>query len=333
MIVRADLPDEKLDQALRPQLLSDFTGQRDLRSRLKVSIEAARIRKTPLDHVLFSGPPGLGKTTLAAIIAREMGSHFHSTSAPALSRPGDLAKILTTLESGDVLFIDEIHRLNRTCEEILYPAMEDGFIDLIVGEGALAQSIKLQLKPFTLVGATTRVGMLTSPLKSRFGIDLKLEFYPPEDLSSIIHRSAALLELQLDEEASLILARRARMTPRIANRLLKRVRDYATVAGLDRITADFAESCLKQLGVDEMGLTETDRRLLLLMLDRYGGGPVGLRTLAALVDEDERTIEEDHEPFMLRAGLWEKTPQGRRATEMAARHLGITFPLLQKQLF
>ena len=315
--------EDRLEGALRPRRLAEFIGQESLKEKLQVAVDSARMRQQPLDHVLFSGPPGLGKTTLAAIIAEEMGGKFHSTSAPALSRPGDLAKILTVVEAGDVLFIDEIHRLNRPCEEILYPAMEDGYIDFVIGEGVTAQSIKLNLQPFTLIGATTRTGMLTGPLKARFGIDLKLEFYDEANLARIILRTADLMELDFSGEAADGVAARARMTPRVANRLCRRIRDYATVGGHTRIERDFAEDCLSRLGVDRLGLVELDRKLLSLMIERYRGGPVGIKTLAALVDEDERTIEEDHEPFMLRLGLWEKTPQGRMVTPEGYRHLGV----------
>ncbi len=315
--------EDKLEGALRPRRLAEFIGQDSLKEKLEISIRSARMRARPLDHILFSGPPGLGKTTLAAIIAEEMGGKFHSTSAPALTRPGDLAKLLTLVESGDVLFIDEIHRLNRPCEEILYPAMEDGYIDFIIGEGVTAQSIKLNLQPFTLIGATTRTGMLTSPLKARFGIDLKLEFYDDENLTRIITRTAGLMDLAFSETAARAVAGRARMTPRVANRLCRRIRDYAVVGGVSRIETEFVEACLARLGVDSLGLVELDRKLLSLMIERYRGGPVGIKTLAALVDEEERTLEEDHEPFMLRKGLWEKTSQGRMVTPDGYRHLGV----------
>lgn len=313
------------DRALRPTALAQFIGQPSLKEKLHISIQAALHRKEPLDHILFSGPPGLGKTTLANIISQEMGSRIHSTSAPAISRPGDLAKILTQMEEGDVLFLDEIHRLNRTCEEILYPAMEDGHIDFVVGEGLTARSIKINLKPFTLVGATTRSGMLSSPLKDRFGIDLKLEFYNVEDLTKIVLRSADILNMDIPEASARMIASRSRMTPRIANRLVRRIRDYATVERKSRVEPEFAGECLSKWGVDELGLVDLDRRLLRLMIERYSGGPVGIKTLAALVDEEERTIEEDHEPFMLRIGLWEKTPQGRMVTEQGFAHMGYEF--------
>ena len=319
------------DRALRPPLLADFIGQEDLKSRLSVSIQAARSRGEPLDHVLFSGPPGLGKTTLASIIANEMKGRFHSTAAPALSRPRDLAKLLTLLEDGDILFIDEIHRLNRACEEILYPAMEDGYIDFIIGEGVTAQSIKVHLKPFSLIGATTRSGMLSTPLKGRFGMEFKMEYYELEDISRVIQRSSRLLNLSFTPEAAMACAARSRLTPRAANRLVRRIRDYATVEEVLEIGPEFTRDCLDKLGIDEIGLNELDRRLLRLIIDRYQGGPAGIRTLAALVDEEERTLEEDHEPYMLRMGLWEKTPQGRRATEKAYAHLGLSPAEREKQ--
>lgn len=313
------------DRGLRPLLLSEFLGQASLREKLSVAIQAACKRKEPVDHILFSGPPGLGKTTLAGIIASEMNSSFHSTSAPALGKPGDLVKILTLLEDGDVLFIDEIHRLSTTCEEVLYSAMEDGSIDFILGEGATARSIKLPLHPFTLVGATTRSGNLSAPLKARFGLDLKIDFYDQQSLAAIVERNAPRLELEISAEAALLIAGRCRMTPREAIRLTRRIRDYATVAGSVHIDEDFTADCLEKMHVDELGLNELDRRILSLMIERYNGGPVGLKTIAALVNELERTVEEDHEPFMLRMGLVEKTPQGRIVTERGFSHMGFEY--------
>lgn len=311
------------EEWIRPETLAEFVGQPNLRERLGVALQAAKARGETLDHVLFSGPPGLGKTTLAAILAREMGGRFHSTSAPALTRPGDLARILTLLEKGDILFIDEIHRLQRNCEEILYSAMEDGFIDFILGEGMSARSVKLHLKPFTLVGATTRSGMLSAPLRARFGLHLKLDFYDEESLATIVLRAARVYDLQLSQTAASLLASRSRMTPRESLRLLRRVRDYATLARLQRIEPDFIEQCMTSLGIDTLGLNETDRHILQLMAERYRGGPVGLRTIAALIDEEERTIEENHEPFLLRIGLIEKTPQGRVLSASGRRYLGL----------
>lgn len=313
------------DKNIRPETLASFIGQSDLTAKLSISINAAQKRKEQLDHVLLSGPPGLGKTTLASIIARQMGAGFHTTSAPSISKPRDLAKILTVLEKGDILFIDEIHRLSSNCEEILYPAMEDGFIELIVGEGITAQSVRLNLNPFTLVGATTRSGMLTSPLKARFGIDLKLDFYNNTDLEKIIARTAKLYDMPIAKQAITHLAQRSRMTPRVANKLVRRVRDYFTVENKKSIDADYVENCLSKLGIDKLGLNDLDRRLLQFMIERYNGNPVGIKTLAALVDEEERTLEEDHEPFMLRMGLIEKTPRGRTATQKAYTHLNYDF--------
>lgn len=335
MIATAKEFDEQLEEekSLRPQKLAEFIGQDSICEKLQVSISAAKTRKEVIDHILFSGPPGLGKTTLAAIVANEMGGKLHSTSAPAISKPGDLAKILTLLEDGDVLFLDEIHRLSRQCEEILYPAMEDQSIDLILGEGFSAQSVKINLKKFTLIGATTRSGMLSAPLKSRFGIDLKLEYYSTDHLAMIVSRSAKLLGYQFDTKASAEVARRARFTPRIANRLVRRIRDYATIHQVSDIDLAFVTYSLEKLEIDMLGLVELDRNLLRLMIERYSGGPVGIKTLAALVDEEERTIEEDHEPFLLRIGLWEKTPQGRMATSNAYKHLGLKKNENQSELF
>lgn len=316
---------QESDEWIRPGVLAEFVGQPRLRERLAVALSAAKERGEVLDHVLFSGPPGLGKTTLAAILAKEMGGGFHSTSAPALSKPGDMARLLTLLEKGDVLFIDEIHRLQRNCEEILYSAMEDGFIDFILGEGMSARSVKLHLKPFTLVGATTRSGMLSAPLRARFGMELKLDFYDLGSLATIVLRAAKIYDLSIDPAAAEVLASRSRMTPREALRLLRRVRDYATLARVSVIEAGFVEQCMHSLGIDRLGLNETDRQILRLMYERYRGGPVGLRTISALVDEEERTIEESHEPFLLRIGLIDKTPQGRVLAEKGYAHLGVPF--------
>ena len=314
------------DRSLRPRSLDDFTGQEDVKEKLRVSVQAAKSREEPLDHILLSGPPGLGKTTLAGILSSEMRSRLHSTSAPVLVRPKEIARLLTLLEEGDIFFIDEIHRLPRACEEILYSAMEDGCIDFIIGEGMGAQSVKLNLKPFTLVGATTRSGMLSSPLKTRFGMELKLEFYSPSELCIVIGRSSSLLGLQVEPQAAQEIAKRSRMTPRIANRIIRRLRDYATVDGKSWIDSDFAIECLKKLGIDELGLIQLDRQILHFLTERYFGRAVGLNTLAALVDEEPQTLEEDHEPFMMRIGLIEKTPQGRIATELAYQVLKLVPP-------
>lgn len=311
------------DAGLRPLRLAEFIGQGKLREELQIAIDAAKLRGEELGHVLFSGPPGLGKTTLAAILAAEMGARLHATSAPALAKPRDLARMLTLLEARDVFFIDEIHRLSPACEEILYPAMEDRHIDFIIGEGITAQSIKVELKPFTLVAATTRTGMLSNPLKQRFVRNLKLEYYSHEEIGRVVARAAQLLGLDLAKGAAEVIAGRARMTPRTANRLVLLVRDHATVEGRGSVSADFAAQVLEQAGIDSLGLNELDRTLLQLMIQRYNGGPVGIRTLAALVDEETRTLEEDHEPYLLRLGLWEKTAQGRTATRAAEQHLGL----------
>ena len=309
------------EQTLRPSYLAEFMGQADIREKLQIAIEAALQRNEPLDHILFSGPPGLGKTTLASIIAKEVSSNLHSTTAPVISRPKDLARLLTLLEEGDILFMDEIHRLPIACEEILYPAMEDNYIDFIIGEGVAAQSIKLHLKRFTLVGATTRSGMLSAPLKSRFGMELKLEFYDIEALQAIILRFASLLSLKMEGEVAKEIAMRSRMTPRIANRLVRRLRDYATVAKIEHLELGFVKECLHKLGIDHLGLVELDRQILRLLVERYDGGPVGLSTIAALVNEEPRTIEEDHEAFLLRIGLLEKTARGRVVTVKSYEHL------------
>lgn len=309
---------------IRPDALSEFIGQPKLSERLGVAIEAAKARDEVLDHVLFSGPPGLGKTTLAAILAKEMKGQFHSTSAPVLTKPGDLARILTLLEEGDILFIDEIHRLQRSCEEILYSAMEDGCIDFVIGEGMSARSVKLHLKPFTLVGATTRSGMLSAPLRARFGLHLKLDFYDEDSLTTILLRAAKIYSIELTESAANRLAYRSRMTPRESLRLLRRVRDYATLAKPPQIESQFIDQCMKSLGIDELGLNETDRQILSLLGNRYQGGPVGLRTIAALIDEEERTVEENHEPFLLRIGLLEKTPQGRILSNAGRSYIGLS---------
>ncbi|MGC2423614.1 MAG: Holliday junction branch migration DNA helicase RuvB [Nitrospirota bacterium] len=314
--------DLNLDLALRPLSFDEYVGQDRVKDNLKVFIQAARERGEALDHVLFSGPPGLGKTTLAHIIAREMGVNIKTTSGPVIERQGDLAAILTNLEKGDVLFVDEIHRLNRVIEEVLYPAMEDYQLDIIIGQGPSARSIKLDLPPFTLVGATTRAGLLTSPLRERFGVAARLEFYPPEDLKKIVMRSANLLGIGIDVEGALEIARRSRGTPRVANRLLRRVRDFAQVDGKKIVDADAARSGLKRLEVDERGLDFMDKKLLLTIIDKFGGGPVGVDTLSAAIAEERDTIEDVYEPFLIQEGLIERTPRGRLATLAAYKHYG-----------
>ena len=318
--------DDTLESSLRPKTLSDFVGQQQARENLKVFIEAAKARGEALDHVMFSGPPGLGKTTLAQIVARELGVNFRSTSGPVLAKAGDLAAILTNLEPRDVLFIDEIHRLNPAVEEILYPAMEDFELDLVIGEGPSARSIKLDLPPFTLVGATTRAGMLTNPLRDRFGIVQRLEFYSTADLATIVSRSASILGLPLDPEGSFEIARRARGTPRIANRLLRRVRDFAEVRAKGHITKSVADLALNLLDVDEHGFDHQDRRLLLTMIEKFDGGPVGIDSLAAAISEERHTIEDVLEPYLIQQGYIMRTPRGRVVTRHAYLHFGLNIP-------
>ncbi len=314
--------DATLDLALRPSSFEEYVGQDRIKDNLKVFIRAAKERGEALDHVLFSGPPGLGKTTLAHIIAREMGVGIKTTSGPVIERQGDLAAILTNLEKGDVLFVDEIHRLNRVIEEVLYPAMEDYQLDIIIGQGPSARSIKLDLPPFTLVGATTRAGLLTSPLRERFGVAARLEFYPPEDLKKIIVRSAGLLGIGMDDGGAFEIARRSRGTPRVANRLLRRVRDFAQVEGRKVVDEEAARSGLERLEVDERGLDFMDKKLLLAIIDKFGGGPVGVDTLSAAIAEERDTIEDVYEPFLIQEGLIERTPRGRLATSAAYKHYG-----------
>lgn len=314
--------DVKLDRSLRPLRFEDFVGQDRIKENLRVFIEAAKGRGEALDHVLFCGPPGLGKTTLANIIAHELGVGIKSTSGPVLERAGDLAAILTNLQEHDVLFIDEIHRLNRVVEEILYPAMEDFQLDIIIGQGPAARSIKLDLPRFTLVGATTRTGLLTSPLRDRFGVIDRLNFYPADELSTIVRRSAGLLGTSLEASAAGEIARRSRGTPRIANRLLRRSRDFAQVEGNGTITTELVLSAMQRLDVDERGFDEMDRRLLLLIIDKFDGGPVGLETLAAALSEEKDTLEDVYEPFLIQEGFLDRTPRGRLATSLAYRHFG-----------
>jgi Holliday junction DNA helicase RuvB len=315
--------EEQIERSLRPVTLAEYVGQEKVRGQLEIFIQAAKGRSESLDHVLLFGPPGLGKTTLAHIVAKEMGVNLRQTSGPVLERPGDLAALLTNLEPRDVLFIDEIHRLSPVVEEILYPALEDYQIDIMIGEGPAARSIKLDLPPFTLVGATTRAGMLTNPLRDRFGIVARLEFYSQEDLAKIVHRSARLLDVSLDEEGAIEISRRARGTPRVANRLLRRVRDYAQVKADGRVTKPVADAALKMLDVDALGFDLMDRKLLLAVIEKFSGGPVGLENLAHAIGEEAETIEDVLEPYLIQQGYLQRTLRGRVATLAAYRHFGI----------
>lgn len=321
----SSVSDVEVENSLRPRTLEDYIGQNKAKSNLKVYIEAAKLRGEPLDHVLLSGPPGLGKTTLAGIIAAEMGANLRSTSGPAIEKPGDLAAILTGLCDGDVLFIDEIHRLSRSIEEILYPAMEDFMLDIILGKGPSAKTIRLPVPKFTLVGATTRAGQLSTPLRDRFGIPLKLELYTTEDLATIVTRSAGILGIEITPDGASAIASRSRGTPRIANRLLKRVRDFALVKGNGKITSELAASSLEILEIDELGLDNVDRRMLEAIIKFYDGGPVGLETLAATISEEAVTIEDVYEPYLMQIGFLSRTPRGRCVTKLAYDHLGLPF--------
>ncbi|MGE4420915.1 MAG: Holliday junction branch migration DNA helicase RuvB [Pseudodesulfovibrio sp.] len=326
---KCTLPEENV----RPRKLSEFIGQVDLRTNLDVFIRAARERDRSLDHTLFYGNPGLGKTTLARIMASELGVNMVSTSGPVIERSGDLAAILTNLERGDILFIDEIHRMPPTVEEVLYPAMEDFQIDLVIGSGPGARTVKLDLEPFTLVGATTRLGLLTSPLRDRFGCIFRIEFYSPEELGRIVERSAIILGVEVEPEGALAIGRRARGTPRIANRLLRRVRDYALVHGTGVVTRELAESSLERLDVDQYGLDNMDRKILTLMVEHFNGGPVGLKTIAAACAEEVRTIEDIYEPYLIQCGFLKRTPRGRVATAKAYQHLKMRMEDDQVSLF
>jgi len=324
LLATAQTPEDiELEVGLRPRKLSEFVGQEALKERLSILIEAATARSESVDHLLFSGPPGLGKTSLAAIVAAEMGAAFRSTSGPALDRPGDLAAVITNLEAGDVLFIDEIHRLPRQVEEVMYPAMEDGQLDIVVGKGPAARSIKIDLPSFTLVGATTRVGRVAPPLRDRFGYVARLDYYGSDDLTAIVRRSAALLDTEVTEDGCHAIAHRSRGTPRIANRLLRRVRDYATVRADGLVDATTADTALEVFEVDEGGLDKVDRAILDAVIRKFGGGPVGLSTLAIAVGEDPETVEDAYEPFLILEGYLQRTPRGRIATERAYLHLGV----------
>ena len=315
--------DYKIENNLRPKMLTDYIGQAAVKDNLKIYIEAAKKREEPLDHVLFYGPPGLGKTTLASIIANEMGVNLKITSGPAIEKPGDMASILNNLQEGEIIFIDEIHRLSRTVEEVLYTAMEDFAIDIVIGKGSSAKSIRLDLPKFTLVGATTRAGMLTAPLRDRFGVVSRMEFYTTEELTQIVKRSASVLNVPIDDKGAVAIALRSRGTPRIANRLLKRVRDFAEVKYEGKITSEVADLALDKLDVDKLGLDNIDREILLTMIEKFSGGPVGLDTIAAAIGEDASTIEDVYEPYLIQNGLIKRTPRGRTVTDLCYKHFGL----------
>ena len=320
-----NIQEEKLENSLRPQTLEEYIGQTKVKENMKIYIEAAKKRKEPLDHCLFYGPPGLGKTTIANIIANEMKSNIKITSGPAIEKPGELAAILTNLQEFDVLFIDEIHRLSKNVEEILYPALEDFTLDIVIGKGPSAKSIRIDLPKFTLIGATTKAGSLTTPLRDRFGIVQKLELYKPEDLQTIVERSARILDVKLDKDAALEIARRSRGTPRIANRLLKRVRDYASVLGDGEITLKIAKHALNQLEIDELGLDETDRKILEILINQYQGRAVGIETIATTLGDEVDTIEDVYEPYLIQIGFITRTPRGRMAMPAAYEHMGYPY--------
>ncbi len=333
IVAREETGKDVWQQSLRPKMLEEYVGQADLRKNLSVYIEAARSRKEALDHVLLYGPPGLGKTTLANIVANELGVNFRITSGPAIERPGDLAALLTNLEEHDVLFIDEIHRLNRSVEEVLYPAMEDFALDIVMGKGPGARSYRLDLPPFTLVGATTRAGALAAPLRDRFGIIFRMQFYEPEELALIVKRAAGILGIAIEDGGAREIAKRSRGTPRIANRLLKRVRDFAQVLGSGVVTDQIAAESLEALHVDPLGLDAVDREVLAAIIDKFGGGPVGVDTIAAAVSEERATIEDVYEPYLMQIGFLSRTPRGRMATKAAYDHLGIPFSQTTETLF
>lgn len=320
-----DGQEEILEKSLRPHKLSEYIGQDKVKENMKIYIEAAKKRGDPLDHCLFYGPPGLGKTTISTIIANEMNSNIKITSGPAITKPGDLAALLTTLSEHDILFIDEIHRLNKTVEEILYPALEDFVLDIIIGKGPEARSIRIDLPKFTLIGATTKAGSLTTPLRDRFGIIHRLELYTPEDLAKIVKRSAKILEVNIDNESAMEIARRSRGTPRIANRLLKRVRDYAIVLGDGNINLKITKHALNKLEIDELGLDETDRKMLEMMITQYNGRPIGIDTIATSLDEEIDTIEDVYEPYLIQIGFLARTPRGRMPLPAAYKHLGFDY--------